>query len=63
MIFGEQFTITLVARVQGKNRSVRVRETVNLAPSKSLEDRALNLQRVADLAGLKLAAKLAEVLE
>jgi hypothetical protein len=63
VVFGEQFTITLVARVQGQARSVRLRETVNLAPSKNLEDRALNLARVADLVGLKLAAKLAEALE
>ena len=63
VVFGEQFTIQLTAQVQGKERRVRVSEVVNLAPSKSLEDRALNLQRVADIVGLKLASKLAEALE
>ena len=63
VVFGEQFTIHLTAQVQGKERRVRVSEVVNLAPNKGLGDRALNLQRVADIVGLKLAAKLAEALE
>ena len=63
VVFGERFTVKVTAEIQGKTRRVRVSEIVNLNPTKSLENRALNLQRLADHVGLRLAAKLAEALE
>ena len=53
----------LAARIAGHERVFRLTEIVTLAPDQGLDERALNLQRVADSMGVKLAAKLAEALE
>ena len=63
VVFGEQFSVLLTARVAGRSRPVRLTEVVTLAPDRGLQGRALNLQRVADTVGLKLASRLAEALE
>lgn len=63
VVFGEQFSLLLTAQVAGRSRPVRLTEVVTLAPDRGLQGRALNLQRVADAFGLKLAARLAEALE
>ena len=63
IVFGEQFSVNVSARVQGESRVIRLAEIVTLAPDRGLEGRALNLQRVADSVAHKLAARLAEALE
>ena len=63
VVFGEQFSLRLTARIAGHERVFRLTEIVTLAPDQGLDERALNLQRVADSMGVKLAAKLAEALE
>ena len=63
VVFGEQFVVTLSARVQGDPRRYSASSVVVLAPAKSLEQRALNLRRVAEQAGYQLAYKIAEALE
>jgi hypothetical protein len=63
VVFGEQFVITAVARVAGSSRVVRRSEVVVLAPRNDLENRALDLRRVAEKVAFNLAYALAEALE
>jgi hypothetical protein len=63
VVFGEQFSVRVSARVQGQGRVIRLAEIVTLAPDRGLDGRALNLQRVADSLAHKLASRLAEALE
>jgi outer membrane lipopolysaccharide assembly protein LptE/RlpB len=63
VVFGEQFVVTLSAKVEGDSRLYSASSVVVLAPANSLQQRALNLRRVAEQAGYQLAYKIAEALE